>query len=68
MPTTSVSTRSNPASRSSARRAVAATTIALLSFAGSQIPAATAHAAPSVEAVTIVRPNWGYCSTPGVPC
>lgn len=66
MPTTTTTSVFTP-TRPSARRALAAATIAVLSFAGSQIPLATAHAAPAA-AITVVRPNWGHCSTPGVPC
>jgi hypothetical protein len=68
MHTTPVSATSRTAaSRTSTRRAVAAAAIALLSLAGSQIPA-TAHATPSSKGAAVVRPNWGHCSTPGVPC
>lgn len=62
----------NATSRTSAtRRALVALSIVVLlavSFVVAKIPAAAAHGSPSSGAAAVVRPNWGHCSTPGVPC
>ena len=67
----SISSRNSTSMTRAARCATVAVAFVVLlavSFVIAQIPATAAQARPSSDVTLVVRPNWGHCSTPGVPC